>query len=164
LFESERLEGEKMSFSKIDLPSLFSVLSLLINILIGFLYRNEMPISKDIGIGIVFFGVLFFVYALLYLRSGFLGETEPELEFLITKGPYRFCRHPLYLSFITMILGFDLAFRSIVAIVFTVALSIPALTHRARVEDGLLAKKFGKEWENYANRVGFLFPKLRKRR
>ena len=145
---------------KIDLPSLLTALSLTINLLIGFLYRSEIPISKDIGILLVSFGGLFFVYTLLYLRRGFFGETEPELGFLITNGPYRFCRHPLYLSFIVMILGFDLALRSAVGIIFTATLSIPALIYRAKIEDRLLRNRFGREWEDYANRVGFLFLKL----
>ncbi len=145
---------------KIDLPSLLTVLSLTANLFIGFLYRNEIPVSKDIGILLVSFGGLFFVYTLLYLRRGFFGGTEPELEFLITDGPYRFCRHPLYLSFIIMILGFDLAFRSVVGIIFTATVSMPALIYRATVEDRLLRKEFGREWDDYANRVGFLFLKL----
>ncbi|MFQ6095114.1 MAG: methyltransferase family protein [Candidatus Bathyarchaeia archaeon] len=105
-----------------------------------------------------------FVYVLLYLRSGFFGETEPKLDFLITKGPYGFCRHPQYLSFIIMILGFDLMFGSIIGIVFTLVLSIPSVVYRARKEDKLLREKFGEEWENYADEVGFLFPKFRRQR
>lgn len=108
-------------------------------------------------------GSLFFVYVLLYLRSGFFGETEPKLNHLFTRGPYRFCRHPQYLSFIIIIFGFDLVFRSILGILFTLTLSIPSAAYRGKVEDRMLKKKFGKEWENYAEQVGFLFPRFRKR-
>lgn len=118
--------------------------------------------SKEVGIALFVSGGLFFVYVLLYLRNGFFGKTAPKLDFLITTRPYRFCRHPQYLSFIIMILGFDLMFGSVVGIVFTFTLSIPSTVYRARVEDRLLRKKFGKEWENYVEKVGFLFPKLKK--
>jgi len=97
----------------------------------------------------------------LYLRSGFFGETEPKLDYLVTRGPYRFCKHPQYLSFIIVIFGFDL-FRSILGVFFTLTISIPSVVYRGRVEDELLKKKFGKEWKNYAEQVGFLSPKFRK--
>jgi protein-S-isoprenylcysteine O-methyltransferase Ste14 len=32
----------------------------------------------------------------------------------------------------------------------------------ARVEDRLLKGRFGKEWEEYARKVGFILPKLRR--
>ena len=123
-----------------------------------------MPIPKEIGTVILICGSLSFVYVLFYLRSGFLGETEPKLDFLVTKGPYRFCRHPQYLSFIMMIFGFDFMFRSIIGVAFTIFLSIPSAVYRAKVEDKLLENKFGKEWENYAKYTGFLFPKIKRLR
>jgi protein-S-isoprenylcysteine O-methyltransferase Ste14 len=42
----------------------------------------------------------------------------------------------------------------------TLFLSIPSVVYRARVEDRLLREKFGAEWVAYAERVGFLIPKL----
>jgi len=55
-------------------------------------------------------------------------------------------------------------FRSAIGIMFTLVLSVPSLIYRAKVEDELLRNKFGEEWENYADEVGFLFPRLRKKR
>lgn len=146
---------------KVDLPSLFMVLSFTINMVIGFFDPTEILVPKELGLVILLCGSLLFVHVLLHLRGGFFGETEPKLNFLITEGPYRFCRHPQYLSFIIMIFGFDLMFRSMVAIGFTLALSIPSVVYRGKVEDRLLRKRFGEEWGNYAEKVGFLFPKLR---
>lgn len=139
-------------------------LFLTVNMLICFLDPTELPVPKEIGLILFIFGGFVFVYVLLYLRTGILGETEPNLHNLITKGPYKFCRHPLYLSFTIMILGIDLVFRSIVGLVFTFTLSIPSSIYRARVEDQLLKKEFGETWKNYADKVGFLSPKLRKHR
>lgn len=138
------------------------VLSFTTNTFIGFLDPVETPVPKESGVVLLVCGALFFTCVLFYLRSGFFGETEPKLDFLVTEGPYRFCRHPQYLSFIIMILGFDLMFRSIIGTVFTFAVSIPSAIYRARTEDKLLRKKFGEEWDNYADKVGFFFPKLRK--
>jgi protein-S-isoprenylcysteine O-methyltransferase Ste14 len=154
----------RMDKSRVDLPSLFMVLSLTSNLIIGLFDPIKIPTLKEIGIVILVCGSLFFVYVLFYLRSGFFGETEPKLDHLIKKGPYNFCRHPQYLSFIILVFGMDLSFRSVIGIVFTLVLSIPSIVYRARVEDNLLKSKFGKEWENYAKNTGFLFPKIKRQK
>lgn len=151
-----------MTRSTVDWPSLFMVLAFTSNLVIDIFDPVKIPVLREIGIVLTVFGSSFFIYVLFYLRKGFLGNTEPKLEYLITKGPYRFCRHPQYLSFIILVLGFDLMLRSVIGIVFTLFLSIPSVIYRARVEDKLLKNKFGKEWENYAQNTGFLFPKLGK--
>lgn len=119
---------------------------------------------KRLGGDLVVVGALLFAYAVAYLRSGFFGETEPKLDHLVTEGPYRLCRHPLYLSFIVLALGLDLVFDSVLGLAFTVFISIPSAVYRARVEDRLLRERFGEEWEDYAERVGFLLPKLGRRK
>ena len=93
--------------TKIDLPSLSIFLSFLANLSVGFFDPFGISVPREIGLVFLALGSLFFVYVLSYLRSGFFGETEPRLNSLITEGPYGVCRHPQYLSFITMILGFD---------------------------------------------------------
>jgi len=153
-----------MTRSKVDLPSLYMALSFTVSIFIGFLDPIELPLPKEIGTVLLACGSLIFLHVIFYLRTGFFGETEPKLDFLITKGPYRFCRHPLYLSFIIMALGINLMLRSTLGVAFTFALSIPSAVYRGKIEDKLLRKKFGEEWESYADKVGFLFPKLRKQR
>jgi len=92
---------------RVDLPSFFMVLFFTTNILVSFFDSTEIYILKEIGMAVLFLGSAFFVYVLLCLRSGFLGETDPKLDYPITKDPYRLCRHPQYLSFI-MIFGFEI--------------------------------------------------------
>ena len=149
-----------MTQLSLDMPSLLMVLSFTINMIVALFDPTEIPISKEIGAAILACGALFFVYVLYYLRSGFFGETEPKLDFLITAGPYGFCRHPLYLSFIIIMFGIDLMSRGIAGVIFTLIVTIPAVIYRARAEDELLRNKFGKEWDDYAARVGFLLPRF----
>jgi len=140
------------------------VLSLTVSIFISFLDPTELPVPKESGTVLLACGSLIFLYVIFYLRRGFFGETEPYLSFLITRGPYRFCRHPLYLSFIIIALGINLILKSALGVAFTFALSVPSVVYRGKIEDDLLRRRFGEEWENYADWVGFLFPKLRRQR
>ena len=130
------------------------------NIIISLWDNTEAPTLKRAGEALIVLGAILFVYVLAYLKSGFLGETEPKLDRLIRDGPYGFCRHPLYLSFIIIAFGLDLALGSVLGVAFTFLLSIPSVSYRARVEDRLLRERFGEEWEDYSERVGFILPKL----
>jgi len=84
-----------------------------------------------------------------------LGEVGPNLDHLVTTGPYRWCRHPLYLSFILIILGLDLMFGSPAGILATLLLALPSMIYRARLEEKALADRFGEEWEAYRERTRF---------
>lgn len=148
-----------MRRAAVDLPSLAMALCFTANLMVCFLDRMRLPASEQLGRALLVLGVLLFGYVLLYLRRGFLGETRPNLDHLVTGGPYRFCRHPLYLSFIIIVLGIDLMLRSPAGLLFTFAASLPSAVYRGRVEDRLLREKFGEEWERYAREVGFLLPK-----
>ena len=144
---------------KADLPALVMVIAFTGNLIVSFLFKGFIQFKK-VGWVLLFSGSLFFTYVVYYLRSGFFGNVEPVLDFLITNGPYKFCRHPLYFSFILLVFGFDLLFGSIVGFVFTVAVSIPTVIYRGRAEEKLLKTRFGKEWDDYAEKVGFQFPKI----
>ena len=149
-----------MSRRSVDLPSLQMVLVFTANVFISLWDKTEVPTFRIFGEALILLGAILFAYVLAYLRSGFFGETEPKLDRLITDGPYGFCRHPLYLSFIIIAFGLDLALGSVLGVAFTFLLSIPSVSYRARVEDRLLRERFGEEWEDYSERVGFLLPKL----
>lgn len=151
-----------MAKLNVDLPSLFMVLSFTANIIVSFYDQTEIILPREIGEVLLVCGFLIFAYVLFYLRRGFFGETEPKLDHLITEGPYKFCRHPQYLSFIIMVLGIDLMLRSVIGFVFTLIVSIPSSVYRAKIEDKLLQDKFGEEWENYAEEVGFFLPTFRR--
>jgi protein-S-isoprenylcysteine O-methyltransferase Ste14 len=144
----------------VDVPSLFMVLTFTSNMVIGLWLTTDIFMLERIGEALLTLGALLFIYVLAYLRRGFLGNTEPNLDHLVTEGPYRLCRHPLYLSFIFLVLGVDLMMRSLVGVAFTLLLSVPSAVYRGRVEDRFLREKFGHEWEVYAREVGFFFPRL----
>ena len=144
----------------VDVPSLLMVLTFTSNLVIGFWFTTDIFVLARIGEALLVLGALLFIYVLAYLRRGFLGSTEPNLDHLVTEGPYRLCRHPLYLSFIFLVLGVDLMMRSPVGVAFTLLLSVPSAVYRGRIEDKLLREKFGHEWEVYSRDVGFFFPRL----
>jgi protein-S-isoprenylcysteine O-methyltransferase Ste14 len=77
---------------------------------------------------------------------------------LVTAGPYRITRHPMYLGIVSFHLGATLAMESLALLVITVVYVIPFTALRIRAEDRVLAAGFGEEFRAFAGRVPALVP------
>lgn len=117
----------------------------------------EQPI-KAIGFGVFALGCLVFAYSLLFLRRAFTGNVDPVGEKLVTGGPYRVVRHPVYLAMLIMCLGFALGLRSWLGIALSVIVFFPSAIWRAKLEETALGRKFGEEWEADRERSHFILP------
>jgi protein-S-isoprenylcysteine O-methyltransferase Ste14 len=78
---------------------------------------------------------------------------------LVTTGLYGTIRHPSYLGLIVMMLGWGLAFRSLVGVAFAFLIILPLLA-RIRSEEALLAEHFGSEYAAYRARTYRLIPRI----
>jgi len=81
---------------------------------------------------------------------------------LITKGPYSFVRHPMYLGVLAAALGGLLIYRTWTAL-FVIATFL-SLFRRAQREEQVLAAEFGEQWEEYCQRVPAWIPCIPRRR
>ena len=79
---------------------------------------------------------------------------------LVTRGPYRWIRHPFYVAMALVIFGSALVaanwFIFLTAIIVFALLAI-----RSRVEEEQLAARFGDAYLDYRRRTGRFLPKLR---
>ncbi len=148
------------------LPLFLSTLTLILLIVsvfqIGTLeYAEEYQTVRYIGL------VFYLIFSWIQIWSfKTLGEfyAQDILVFkdhqLINNGPYRFIRHPQYLS--QMIIDLAAAAATLSFILFPVAvIQIPFLIMRASVEDKLLQKYFGEFWKSYKNKTGAFIPFIR---
>jgi len=77
---------------------------------------------------------------------------------LVTSGPYRFIRHPLYLAQMLSDLGAAVALLSYIAFPLVVLIEIPILVIRAIYEDKFLANAFRDKFTEYKKKSGLLLP------
>ncbi len=147
-----------------DLSALLHPLMSLVVIAVSFWSDAKLPIpkgvAKPLGELIFLFGMAMFAWVLVYLRNAFLGNVEPVLDKLVTNGPYRYVRHPLYLSMVISLVGLAVALRSLWGTLSVFLLFLPAGAYRASLEEKALARKFDQEWNCYAARTFFMFPLL----
>lgn len=93
----------------------------------------------------------------LAIRSWAAGVINKS-KVLATTGPYRLCRHPLYLGSLLMMFGFCVLIGSLLdaCVVFGPVLAIYLLTIQR--EERRLAERHGAAWAQYAATAPQFFP------
>lgn len=81
---------------------------------------------------------------------------------LVTRGPYRWVRHPFYVSVALMGIGTTLGTASwFLALVFAVFFSL--IVRRTRIEEQKLVERFGDSYRDYMERTGRFWPSIFRR-
>ena len=80
---------------------------------------------------------------------------------LVTTGPYRHVRHPIYLGLALLAGGQALAFGNWLAASIVVCGIVPTFAWRARAEETLLGRTFGDRYALYQRRTGRIIPRRR---
>jgi protein-S-isoprenylcysteine O-methyltransferase Ste14 len=105
--------------------------------------------------------------AALVLRSR--AELGPAWSFvpkadqgtgLVTTGPYRLVRHPIYLGLALLAMGEALAFSSWPAFLIVLSGIVPTFGWRARAEETLLSRTFGERYSLYRRQTKMIIPHL----
>ena len=102
-------------------------------------------------------GGLWMVLSVVFLGRCF--GVLPEARGLVTRGPYRLVRHPLYLGELTGFSGLVIASPTVVNILAAVLFAAGQAT-RMRLEERALAAEFP-EYHVYASRTPRLIPRRR---
>ncbi len=111
-----------------------------------------------LGAALTLAGLLFAVWARVHLGENWSGTvTIKQNHELITSGPYRFVRHPIYSGLLLAFMGSALAraeWRGALAVV----LVFWALWRKLRIEEQRMREQFGPAYEQYAKRTPALIP------
>lgn len=78
---------------------------------------------------------------------------------LVTKGPYRWIRHPFYICVTLMMLANGLATTNWFILICG-TLAVLLLVKRTPIEEQKLLDRFGDEYRAYAQRTGRFFPRI----
>ncbi len=82
-----------------------------------------------------------------------------ERATLVTHGPYRWVRHPFYVTAALMMTGVSLLAASW-GIALASAVVLAMLAVRTRKEEAMLVQRFGDAYRDYMAKTGRFFPKI----
>jgi protein-S-isoprenylcysteine O-methyltransferase Ste14 len=122
------------------------------NLILGNLPGRIAPLSNPVGVvaaALMLGGLL--------LRSWSAGTLRKGRE-LTTWGPYRLCRHPLYLGSILVMAGFCVLIPDVWNVAVMAGLIGVSYGLTMRREERRLAERYGGRWERYAAATPRLLP------
>jgi protein-S-isoprenylcysteine O-methyltransferase Ste14 len=89
-----------------------------------------------------------------------MGVNRAEKTDLVTRGPYGFVRHPIYLFQVIMVAAIPLLLPSVLAFAI-LAIHILCVRIKAADEEAYLRTLLGRPYEAYCARTGRWLPRLR---
>ena len=129
--------------------------------LIFFTYFDTM--LQIIGFFIFYIGDITYNLIIIF-NSKYILPSTSELSKnhrLIRKGSYRIIRHPLYVSYLLILVGSSLillCYWVLIPAIFVIIGIYPT----AKTEEETLIQQYGEEYIEYKRKVGMFFPKFKK--
>lgn len=115
------------------------------------------PWLRWMGAGLSLAGILFIAVVQHFLGKQWSTSLELGTDHeLVTSGPYRLIRHPMYTGMIVMGVGFALSTASWIFVALCVIGVFLIL--RVRKEERMMIGRFGDEYLNYMRRTKRLIP------
>ena len=123
--------------------------------------RAEL-LLRIVGVGLFLVGAIVVVSARRVLGRMWGLSTTREVKLLpdhrlVKSGPYKLIRHPMYSGWWLALVGAILIYRTWI-LVLLLAFSLLVFARRARLEERVLADRFGAEWQAYAVSTKSLIP------
>lgn len=123
--------------------------------------RIALPPAPVFWLAMVLFwaGTILYPWAILTLGAFFRTSVRLlEGQRLITRGPYRYLRHPAYTAGVLVFSGLGLAMGNWFSFGESILMVLLAYAFRIRVEEQALGERFGAEFEAHRRRTWAMIP------
>jgi protein-S-isoprenylcysteine O-methyltransferase Ste14 len=94
---------------------------------------------------------------ILFHRHGEHGRNFENTTKLVTKGLYKYIRHPMYAALLFLAWGIFLKDINIVSIIIIIIVTI-AVFITCKIEEGEMIRKFGDEYKEYMQKTRLWIP------
>ena len=135
------------------MPTTYLLLAMLVMIATHFLFPGLLiipPLWNLLGLIPLVMGVVINLVADgAFHKANTTVKPFEESSVLVTDGIFRISRNPMYLGFVLTLIGIAILLRSLTPYVVILAFAIWIQSRFITVEERMLAKKFGTEWQMY---------------
>jgi len=113
------------------------------------------------GLAVIWIGLAVRLWAVLALGGAFSTYVQVESEqTVVTRGPYRWVRHPSYTGLLLISLGFGIGAGNWLSIIICIVVPLLGLLPRIAVEESELVRVLGDRYRGYQNQTHRLVPGL----
>jgi protein-S-isoprenylcysteine O-methyltransferase Ste14 len=118
------------------------------------------PWLRLLGVPLALAGLALFHWMFRHLGLNVTSTSMPRVNAtLVTTGPYRWIRHPMYSTVLLLVTAVTLLTAN-VAIAIGGGVMFALLVARSRIEEDRLAEKFGDSYRAYQQCTGRFFPRV----
>ncbi len=139
---------------KITFPPVILLASIVLQLILLFSFPISVDLSSLLGLILILSGISLVFVSFRFMRkmkTTFIPDGTPEV--LISSGPFKFSRNPIYLGMLTVLVGVAFLMSSlsaiIIAFVFGIIINFTWIAH----EEKKLHELFSEDWENYSSKV-----------
>ena len=112
-----------------------------------------------LGLSLIVLGIIIRQYSILILGRYFtLSVKVASDQKVVSKGPYKYIRHPSYLGILVTELGVGVALGSWEGTIFLLVASGSAIGYRIHVEEEALVSELGEDYVQYQKKTKRLLP------
>ena len=139
------------------LPPTYLLIAMIAMLVLHFLFPVAWivpPVWNLLGLVFLAAGVIMNLIAdKAFHQAGTTVKPFEESSTLVTNGVFQASRNPMYLGFVLILTGTAILLRSLPPYMIIFAYAFLVDRRFIRVEEGMLAKKFGSSWEQYKSRT-----------
>ncbi|HKS99949.1 MAG TPA: isoprenylcysteine carboxylmethyltransferase family protein [Rugosimonospora sp.] len=137
------------------------------SVVLGSVLRTWVPVLDTpvplafavAGLVVVWAGLAVRVWAVLALGRAFSTFVQVDADqTVVTRGPYRWVRHPSYTGLLLIAIGFGIAARNWLSLVVCAVVPVLGLLPRIAVEESELVRVLGEPYRGYQARTRRLLP------
>jgi protein-S-isoprenylcysteine O-methyltransferase Ste14 len=152
------------TWDKSSLSIMWITISISISLGVILMIFTPLPISRSyliayLGLILIISGVVIRIVAIRTLGNFFTVNLAIHNDHqLITKGLYRFIRHPSYTGSLLSFVGLGVSFNNWLSLVVIAIPILISFIYRINVEEKLMLQQFGSEYINYKKNTKRLIP------
>jgi protein-S-isoprenylcysteine O-methyltransferase Ste14 len=164
LVRSKNVESKELDKNSMNLIWIAIIVSLTLGILIASYWAA--PVIKTnlflyMGSVLILAGMVIRFIAVRSLGKFFTVNLAIQANHLLIKtGIYKYIRHPSYSGSLLSFLGFSLTLNNWLSLMIILLPILAAFINRINIEEQLLQKKFGSEYEEYKRKTRRLIPQI----
>ena len=140
------------------MPPTWMLIAMIAMLILNFLFPVAWiipPLWNLLGLIFIASGVMMNLIAdQAFHQSGTTVKPFQESSTLVTNGLFRISRNPMYLGFVLILIGIAVLLRSLSPYLIVFAFVLLIDRTYIRVEERMLAEKFGTSWEQYKSKTG----------
>ncbi len=159
LTRSGRLENEQIRTGLVVSGAFLGLLGFALPFFAQCRFRYP-AINYGIGVPLAAVGLVGRVYPMIHLRRQGTTTALGEVEKLVDTGPYSWVRHPQYSFGFVLLCGWYVIWGAVYSLGMMPFIGGMIYVQALIEENGILEKRFGREYAAYSERVGMLIPRI----